>query len=128
MTAELTSIEVLALLFPEPPMAGSPVKTVTAFVLDPHLGLQLQSVVPNRNLLQRVQDPLAGAVRFDDVDVRDVTQASLRGQIGHVMQTPLLFDAMARGEIHGELHGGRWTDVGTPERLAALDASLSERA
>jgi MurNAc alpha-1-phosphate uridylyltransferase len=41
---------------------------------------------------------------------------------------PLLFDAMARGEIHGELHGGRWTDVGTPERLAALDASLSERA
>jgi len=37
---------------------------------------------------------------------------------------PLLFDAMARGEIHGEHHDGRWTDVGTPERLAALDASL----
>jgi hypothetical protein len=55
MTAELTSTEVLALLFPEPPVAGSPVKTVTAFVLDPHLGLQLQSIVPNRNLLQRVR-------------------------------------------------------------------------
>jgi MurNAc alpha-1-phosphate uridylyltransferase len=41
---------------------------------------------------------------------------------------PLLFDSMARGEIHGELHEGRWTDVGTPERLAALDASLTERA
>jgi len=40
---------------------------------------------------------------------------------------PLLFDAMARGEIHGEHHTGRWTDVGTPERLAALDASLSVR-
>jgi MurNAc alpha-1-phosphate uridylyltransferase len=39
---------------------------------------------------------------------------------------PLLFDAMARGEIHGEFHGGRWTDVGTPERLAALDESLKE--
>ena len=37
---------------------------------------------------------------------------------------PLLFDAMTRGEIHGELHHGRWTDVGTPERLAALDDSL----
>ena len=39
---------------------------------------------------------------------------------------PLLFDAMARGEIHGELHHGRWTDVGTPERLAALDEELRE--
>ena len=39
---------------------------------------------------------------------------------------PLLFDAMARGEIHGELHHGRWTDVGTPERLANLDEELRE--
>jgi MurNAc alpha-1-phosphate uridylyltransferase len=37
---------------------------------------------------------------------------------------PLLFDAMARGEIHGEHHRGRWTDVGTPQRLAELDAAL----
>ena len=37
---------------------------------------------------------------------------------------PLLFAAMARGEIHGEHHRGRWTDVGTPQRLADLDASL----
>ena len=37
---------------------------------------------------------------------------------------PLLFDAMARGEIHGEHHDGRWTDVGTPERLARLDEEL----
>ena len=41
---------------------------------------------------------------------------------------PLLFAAMARGEIHGEHHRGRWTDVGTPERLADLDASLAETA
>lgn len=38
---------------------------------------------------------------------------------------PLLFDAMARGEIHGEYHRGRWTDVGTPERLEQLDRELS---
>jgi len=37
---------------------------------------------------------------------------------------PLLFAAMDRGLIHGEHHRGRWTDVGTPERLAALDESL----
>ena len=38
---------------------------------------------------------------------------------------PLLRAAMGRGVVTGERHLGRWTDVGTPERLAALDASLS---
>lgn len=37
---------------------------------------------------------------------------------------PLLRAAMARGRITGEHHPGRWTDVGTPERLAELDAQL----
>lgn len=39
---------------------------------------------------------------------------------------PLLRDAMARGAVSGELHRGRWEDVGTPERLAALDAALRD--
>jgi len=33
---------------------------------------------------------------------------------------PLLFRAMARGEVTGERHRGAWMDVGTPERLAEL--------
>jgi MurNAc alpha-1-phosphate uridylyltransferase len=37
---------------------------------------------------------------------------------------PLLTAAMARGAVSGEHHRGRWTDVGTPERLAALDRAL----
>lgn len=37
---------------------------------------------------------------------------------------PLLRAAMRRGEIDGEHHRGAWTDVGTPERLAALGATL----
>jgi len=37
---------------------------------------------------------------------------------------PLLRAAMRRGGVSGQRHAGRWTDVGTPERLAALDASL----
>lgn len=37
---------------------------------------------------------------------------------------PLLRAAMARGAVTGEHHCGRWTDVGTPERLAQLDATL----
>ena len=35
---------------------------------------------------------------------------------------PLLRAAMAAGAVSGEHHRGAWTDVGTPERLAALDA------
>jgi MurNAc alpha-1-phosphate uridylyltransferase len=41
---------------------------------------------------------------------------------------PLLRAAMADGRVTGEYHRGRWTDVGTPERLAQLDADLRARA
>jgi N-acetyl-alpha-D-muramate 1-phosphate uridylyltransferase len=37
---------------------------------------------------------------------------------------PLLRQAMAANRVSGELHAGRWVDVGTPERLAQLDAEL----
>lgn len=39
----------------------------------------------------------------------------------------LLRAAMAREEVTGELHGGEWRDIGTPERLAALDRELASR-
>ncbi len=37
---------------------------------------------------------------------------------------PLLRVAMANGAVSGEHHRGRWTDVGTPERLAQLEREL----
>ncbi|MEF3082865.1 nucleotidyltransferase family protein [Luteimonas sp. SMYT11W] len=37
---------------------------------------------------------------------------------------PLLRAAMINGRVSGAHHAGRWTDVGTPERLAQLDAAL----
>lgn len=37
---------------------------------------------------------------------------------------PLLRAAMARDQISASLHSGQWVDVGTPARLAALDALL----
>jgi N-acetyl-alpha-D-muramate 1-phosphate uridylyltransferase len=37
---------------------------------------------------------------------------------------PLLFAARDAGRLSGEHHGGRWVDVGTPQRLAELDAAL----
>lgn len=38
---------------------------------------------------------------------------------------PLLRQAMGRGTVGGEYFDGRWCDVGTPERLAGLDARLA---
>ena len=42
---------------------------------------------------------------------------------------PLLRDAIARGLVGGEIHGGAWLDVGTPERLetANLEAESGGR-
>ena len=39
---------------------------------------------------------------------------------------PLWRAAAERGEVTGEMYGGLWSDVGTPERLAALEARLKE--
>ena len=55
MTVEVTPTDVLALLFPELPAAGGPARNVTAFVRDPQFGLVLQTVVPDRHLLQQVR-------------------------------------------------------------------------
>lgn len=38
--------------------------------------------------------------------------------------TPLLRAAMANGSISGSHHREKWTDVGTPQRLAQLEAEL----
>jgi MurNAc alpha-1-phosphate uridylyltransferase len=43
-----------------------------------------------------------------------------KGEI--VKLAPLLRAAMDRGEVSAELYHGPWTDVGTPQRLAALEA------
>lgn len=40
---------------------------------------------------------------------------------------PILTAHIAQGQITGEHHRGRWTDVGTPQRLTELDAALASR-
>ncbi len=39
---------------------------------------------------------------------------------------PLWRAAAERGEVTGELYEGHWSDVGTPERLSALEARLKQ--
>jgi subfamily B ATP-binding cassette protein MsbA len=51
------------------------------------------------NLLPRFYDPTAGAIEIDGTDIRAVTLASLREQIGLVTQETVLFDDTVRNNI-----------------------------
>lgn len=57
---------------------------------------------------------------------RAITGQAEAGQPGapRFKLAPLLRAAMQRGLVSGQHHRGRWTDVGTPQRLAELDARL----
>ena len=68
-------------------------------------------------LVTRFHDPTAGAVRIDGHDLRDVTLASLRSQLGVVPQEPFLFATTIRDNVAF----GR-PDAGDDEVRAACDA------
>ena len=72
------------------------------------------------NLLPRFFDPLAGAVRLDGVDLRELTLASLRRQIAIVTQEIFLFnDTVAANIAYGGLSGA------SPEAIrAAAEAAF----
>lgn len=50
-------------------------------------------------LLSRFYDPVEGAVLVDGIDLRTVTQDSLREQMGIVLQDPFLFNGTVRDNI-----------------------------
>ena len=56
-------------------------------------------------LLQRLYDPARGQILVDGMDLRDITQRSLRRQIGVVLQEALLFEDSIRNNIaYGRPH------------------------
>ncbi|RPJ40382.1 MAG: ABC transporter ATP-binding protein, partial [Chloroflexi bacterium] len=67
------------------------------------------------NLIARFYDVTGGAVRIDGLDVRDVTQRSLRAQFGLVPQDPFLFS----GTIADNIRFGQPTAPDADVRAAA---------
>ncbi|OGD18159.1 MAG: hypothetical protein A2W03_00275 [Candidatus Aminicenantes bacterium RBG_16_63_16] len=57
------------------------------------------------NLLARFYEPSSGRITVDGIDVRDVTLASLRSQVGLVTQETILFDDTVRRNIAYGLDG-----------------------
>jgi len=74
MADTITPEEVIALLFPEPASSGNPSSSVTAFAPDPHGGLMLPSVVPNRTLLEtaRVTGRWNSGIPIVDPQTREI--------------------------------------------------------
>jgi subfamily B ATP-binding cassette protein MsbA len=70
------------------------------------------------NLIPRFYDPTGGSVTIDGTDLRSVTQASLRQQIGIVPQETLLFG----GTIRENIRYGR-LDATEDEIIAAANAA-----
>ncbi|MBG1258140.1 ABC transporter ATP-binding protein [Nostoc commune] len=70
------------------------------------------------NLILRFYDVSGGAVKIDDIDVRSVTQASLRRQIGIVLQDNILFSGTVGENIaFGSAHATQ-ADIEAAAQLA----------
>ncbi|MBW4453066.1 MAG: ABC transporter ATP-binding protein/permease [Nostoc indistinguendum CM1-VF10] len=70
------------------------------------------------NLILRFYDLSGGAVKIDDIDVRSVTQASLRRQIGIVLQDNILFSGtVAENIAFGSAHATQ-ADIEEAAQLA----------
>jgi ATP-binding cassette subfamily B protein len=81
------------------------------------------------SLLPRFYDVGAGRITIDGIDIRDMTFASLRGQIGVVQQDVFLFAGTIRDNIaYGRLGAsdGEIMEAARRARLDALIAALPE--
>ncbi|MCC7117627.1 MAG: ABC transporter ATP-binding protein [Anaerolineales bacterium] len=73
-------------------------------------------------LLTRFHDPTAGCVRVDGVDVRTVTQRSLRRQMGMVLQDSFLFNGSVKDNIlFGKLNATDAEVVAAAKAVGAHD-------
>ncbi|MDR6294141.1 ATP-binding cassette subfamily B protein [Inquilinus ginsengisoli] len=77
------------------------------------------------SLLPRFYEVQAGRITIDGIDIRDMTLASLRGQIGIVQQDVFLFAGTIRENIaYGRL-GASDADIAEAARRARLDGMIA---
>ena len=73
-------------------------------------------------LLTRFHDPTSGCVRVDGVDVRTVTQQSLRRQMGMILQDPFLFTGTVKENIlFGRLDASEADVIAAAQAVGAHD-------
>jgi ATP-binding cassette subfamily B protein len=72
------------------------------------------------NLTLRLYDPVSGSVTIDDLDIRRVTQHSLRSQIATVLQDTFLFNTTVRENIRLGRVGASDAEVEAAARAAEI--------
>src|SRR3984957_13903027 len=77
-------------------------------------------------ILYRFYDIKSGSVRIDGQDIRDVTQASLRAQIGIVPQDTVLFNDTIRYNIAYGRIGANESEIKDAARYAQIDKFIHE--
>ncbi|MCA1728503.1 MAG: ABC transporter ATP-binding protein/permease [Actinobacteria bacterium] len=77
------------------------------------------------NLIPRFYDVTDGSIKLDGHDVRDVTLASLRSQIGVVLQTSLLFSGAVRDNIAYGKPGATQEEAEAAARAARADEFIN---
>lgn len=78
------------------------------------------------NLLPRFFDPTEGSVRIDGTDIREFTLASLRSQIGMVMQDTFLFSASIAENIAYGRPDASQEEIEQVARLAQAEEFISQ--
>ncbi len=77
-------------------------------------------------LLSRFHDPTEGVLRVDGYDLRTVTQASLRSQMGIVLQDPFLFNGSIKENIKfGRLEASDEEIIASARAVGAHDFILN---
>ncbi|MGD0143631.1 MAG: ATP-binding cassette domain-containing protein, partial [Rhizomicrobium sp.] len=77
-------------------------------------------------ILYRFYDIKSGSVTIDGQDIRDVTQASLRGHIGIVPQDTVLFNDTVRYNIAYGRIGANEAEIKEAARMAQIDSFIRE--
>jgi ATP-binding cassette subfamily B multidrug efflux pump len=78
------------------------------------------------NLIPRFYDVTEGSVRLDGHDVREVTLASLRSQIGIVLQTSLLFSGPVRDNVAYSRPDATQEEIEAVAKAARADEFIRE--
>ena len=73
------------------------------------------------NLIPRFYDPIAGSVRIDGVDVRQMRRSDLRGNIGIVLQDTFLFNDTIMNNIRFSREGASDAEVRGVAELSHAD-------
>ena len=78
------------------------------------------------NLILRFYDVTGGAVTIDDIDVRQVTQASLRRQIGYVLQDNILFSGTVAENIAFGHPTAKHADIESAAQVANIHEFITQ--